>query len=87
MTTVIRYRRNIVEHFPQTGLQKPTVGVFLNFDQIWNLEDLFLTGKRHAGSGSTFYRTNSIFLHELYTPSLSQKACQPALHPIIAQTP
>ncbi|GFI11333.1 hypothetical protein IMSAGC007_03807 [Lachnospiraceae bacterium] len=43
LTAVIGNRRNVVKHFPKSLIQKPSIGIFLNLDQIRHFQNFFLS--------------------------------------------
>jgi len=63
MTTVVSDRGNIVEYLFEAFIQKPLVGILLNFNEVGHLQYFFLPGIAHAEAFSGFDGTNSVFLH------------------------
>ncbi len=48
MTAVVGNRGNVIKYFVQPFIQKPLVGIFLDFNQIRHLKNFFLSGIAHA---------------------------------------
>ena len=63
LTAVIRDRRDIRKYFFQALVQKPLIGVLLDFDQIRHFQYLFLPRVTHTHAFSSLDRTYSVFLH------------------------
>ena len=43
MSCKVCYRRDIIKRFPESFVEEPLVGVFLNLNQVWHLKNFFLS--------------------------------------------
>ena len=60
---VVGYGRDIVEGFPQPLVKEPLIGVFLDFDQIGHLQNLFLPCVAHTHDLGAGNRTYPVLFH------------------------
>ena len=61
-------RRNIIEHFPESLVQKPLIGFLLNLNKVRNAQNLVLPGVAHPYPSPGFYRTHPVLFHRRFTP-------------------
>ncbi len=60
---VIGDRRDIVEHFLESLIQKPPVGILLNFYQIRHFQNFLLSRIAHTRDFGVTGRTDSVLFH------------------------
>ena len=63
IAAVVCNRRDVIEHLFESFIQKPLVGILLDFDKIGHFQNLFLSGIVHSHTLPGSNWTDSIFLH------------------------
>ena len=63
VTREILDRGDVVERLPQPFLQKPSIGVLLNFDEIRHLQNFLALRESHSDVFSGSHRAHFAFFH------------------------
>ena len=70
MTGKVLDGRNIIKGLPQALMQKPFIGILLDFNEVWHFKNFLTTRESHPEILPGSYRMHFAFFHRPFTPNI-----------------
>ena len=70
MTGKVLDGRNIIKGLPEPLMQKPLIGILLDFNEVWHFKDFFAARESHPEIFSGLHRMHFAFFHRPFTPNV-----------------